>query len=70
MSNATWTPVTDGNTAIWDKNKSRADLERSTILYDDASTTYDSVTMYYDGYNPATYTPEGEIGALWVEVAE
>lgn len=70
MSGATWTPSTDGNSATWDKNKSRADLERAAITYNDATTAYNSTTQFYDGYDPSTYTPEGEAGALWTEISE
>lgn len=70
MSSASWTPATDASSATWDKNKSRADLERASITYDSSVTDYDSTTEYYDGYNPATYTSEGESGSIWTRVAE
>lgn len=70
MASAQWAPAVNGSSATWDKNKSRADLERASISYDDLTTAYDSSSVYYDGYNPSTYTPEGETGALWSEVAE
>lgn len=69
MSGASWTPATNGNSAIWDENKTRADLQRASILYDDATTTYDSATTFYDGYDPTTTTPEGEAGATWSSVS-
>lgn len=70
MAGAAWAQATDGSIATWDKNKSRADLERSAITYDDVATAYDSMTQFYDGYDPSIYTPEGETGALWVEASE
>lgn len=70
MTNAVWTPATDGTSATWSKNKALTDLQNAAPLYDDPTITYDSITVYYDGYNPTTTTPEGEAGALWIEVAE
>lgn len=65
MSSAQWSPVTNASSATWDKNKSRADLERTTPIYDDPTLAYDDIATYYDGFNPSTYTPEGEAGAIW-----
>lgn len=70
MASASWTPAIDGSSATWDKNKARADLERAAPLYDDPTITYDSPLVYYNGYNPAMYTLEGETGTLWLEVSE
>lgn len=70
MSSASWTPATDASSATWDKNKTRADLERAVITYDQAGVTYDQIGLYYNGYDPTTTTPESEAGALWVEVQE
>lgn len=70
MSSASWTPITDASAAIWDKNKTRADLERAARTYNQAGVTYNQIGLYYDGYDPTTTTPEGESGALWVEVQE
>lgn len=70
MSSATWTPATEAPSATWDKNKTRADLERAVRTYDQAGVTYDQIGLFYDGYDPTTTTPEGEAGALWAEVAE
>lgn len=70
MASASWTPATAGTGAIWDENKTLADLERNAVIYDDLSTDYDSTIVYYDGYDPTGTTPEGENGALWLPVAE
>lgn len=70
MTSAAWLPATDGNAAPWSKNKALSDLQNAAVLYDAATVTYDSISTYYDGYNPTTTTPEGEAGALWAEVAE
>lgn len=70
MSSASWTPVTNGSSATWDENKTLADLERNAVIYDDPNTDYDSIVVYYDGYDPTGTTPEGENGALWLQVAE
>ncbi len=65
MSSASWTPVTDGSSASWSKNKALSDLQAAATLYDDATVTYDSISVYYDGYSPVGTTPEGEAGAAW-----
>lgn len=70
MSSAAWSSPANGSAAIWDENKTRADLERLAPLYDDPTITYDSISVYYDGFNPTTTTPEGEAGAVWLPVAE
>lgn len=70
MSSASWSPATDGSSATWDTNKTLADLERNAVIYDDLNTNYDSIIVYYDGYDPTGTTPEGENGALWLQVAE
>lgn len=70
MSSALWTLASDASSASWSKNKALSDLQAVATLYDDATVTYDSISVFYDGYNPTTTTPEGENGALWSEVAE
>lgn len=70
MSSATWTPATNASSATWDKNKTRADLERAVRTYNEPGVTYNQIGLYYNGYNPSTTTPEGESGALWTEVSE
>lgn len=70
MASATWSPAVQGNSATWDKNKTRADLQRNAVIYDDTATAYDDLLVFYNGYDPTTTTPEGEAGALWIEAAE
>lgn len=81
MSSATWSPETDGtpapwasategNSGIWDKDKTRGDLERTAPTYDDSTLTYDSITIFYDGFDPSAATPEGETGTIWAEASE
>lgn len=69
MSSASWTPVTNGNSATWSKNKTLTDLQDAATLYDDSTITYDSIATYYDGYNPTTTTPEGENPSIWTNVS-
>jgi hypothetical protein len=70
MSSATWAPATNASSTTWDENQTLSDLQRNATAYDDANTDYDSIIVYYDGYDPATTTPEGAIGALWSPIAE
>lgn len=70
MSSATWTPATNGSSATWDENGTLANLQRNAVIYDDLNTDYDSISVYYDGYDPTGTTPEGENGALWSPIAE
>lgn len=70
MSSAIWTPASTASAATWDENKVLSDLQRNATAYDDATTAYDSIIVYYDGYNPTGTTPEGEVGALWSPIAE
>lgn len=70
MASALWTPAVSGTAATWDENKTLADLKRNALTYDDANTAYDSVTVFYNGYDPTGTTPEGEHGAIWLKVAE
>lgn len=70
MTSTTWTPVTNGNSASWSKNKALTDLQAAATTYNSSTTTYSSSTVYYNGYNPTTTTPEGENGATWLPVAE
>jgi len=70
MAKASWSQLAQGEKATWDKNKTHADLRRAATTYDDADTDYDSISVYYDGYDPTTTTPEGETGATWAKVSE
>jgi hypothetical protein len=56
--------------AKWNKNQDLADAQAGATTYDSSTTDYDSITVYYDGYDPTGLTPEGEVGAVWEEVAE
>lgn len=70
MASATWTPSTNGNAAAWSKDKTLSDLQAAATMYNDATVTYNSLLVYYDGYNPTGTTPEGVPGSIWAEVAE
>lgn len=56
--------------AKWNKNQDLKDLQDAATTYNSPTTDYSSVTVYYNGYNPTTETPEGEAGAIWEPEAE
>lgn len=56
--------------AKWNKNQDLKDLQDAGTTYNDSTVDYSSITVYYNGYNPTTETPEGEVGAKWAQVAE
>jgi hypothetical protein len=70
MASATWTPVISASPSSWSKNKALTDLQAAAPLYNDATITYNSPIVFYDGYDPSLATPEGERGATWTRIAE
>lgn len=56
--------------AKWNKNQDLKDLQDNATTYNSATTDYSSTTVYYNGYDPTTETPEGEAPAKWTREAE
>lgn len=70
MAKGAWDQESQGATSTFSRNKDLADAQGAASTYDDSSIDYDSTTVYYDGYDPTDFTPEGENRGAWSSQAQ